>query len=450
MSQKPQVMIVGRVNVGKSTLFNRLSRGVKSITLDYEGVTRDYLKEEIDWQGARFELIDSGGIHLRKSQDELFESVRKQVLSLIEQTDVILFMVDGTVGILQEDREIATYIHKLKKPVILVINKIDSKAAQEKETEFERLGFSRTVPVSAEHGKGISDLLDAVLEVLPSKTGVKPTQKPLYRVMLLGKPNVGKSSLMNELLKEERALVSEIPGTTREALSEQITFYKEEIGITDTPGIRRQKAVTGELESLMVRSAFEAMRRSHIVLLLIDGASDTLVDQELKLAFYVFKEQSKALIILINKQDLMTDLSIVGLEKSFDYYKHLIDKVPVLRISCKTGKNVGKILPLVTKIWQRSTLKVDDIVLQKLFIDALMKKPLYHKRMLLYVYKVRQIRVAPITIEMRVNEPEWFGPSQLTFFENILRSEYDMIGVPVKFVIYKRRKGSSNAEKNSV
>lgn len=450
MSQMPQVMIVGRINVGKSTLFNRLSRGVKSITLDYEGVTRDYLKEEIEWQNARFELIDSGGIHLRKSQDELFESVRKQVLSLIEQTDVILFIVDGTVGILQEDREIATYIHKLNKPVILVINKIDHKIAQEREFEFKGLGFSDMLSISAEHGKGISDLLDHILPILPKKAGVKETPKPTYRVMLLGKPNVGKSSLMNELLNQERALVSEIPGTTREALSEQITFYKEEIGITDTPGIRKPKAVTGELEPLMVRSAFQAMRRSHIILLLIDGASDTLVDQELKLAFYVFKEQYKSLIILINKQDLMSDISTAGLERSFEYYKHLIDKVPVLKISCKTGKNIGKILPLVHKIWQRTTLKVEDKVLKKLFVDAILKKPLYHKRMLLYVYKVRQIKNAPITIEMKVNEPDWFGPSQLTFFENILRSEYDMVGVPVKFLVNKQSKGRADAEKNSV
>ena len=439
MSQKAQVVIVGRMNVGKSTLFNRLSRRVKSIILDYEGVTRDYLKEEVEWRDARFDLIDSGGIHLRKSQDPLFERIRKKVLEMIEVGDLIVFMVDGTVGLLPEDKELAKYVHRLKKPVILVINKMDSKKAQEREYEFDRLGFNYVVPISAEHGKGIPDLLDKIVEVMPKDVSHKPEQKPLYRIMLLGKPNVGKSSLMNELLKEERALVSDIPGTTREAFSEQITFYKEVIGITDTPGIRRKRAVTGELEPLMVKSAFQAMRKSHIVLLLIDGSSHTLVDQELKLAFYVFKEQYKSLIILVNKEDLMTDQSKAGLEHSFHYYKHLLDKIPVLNISCKTGKNVGRVIPLITKVWARTSQKFDDTALQNLIIDALKKKPLYHKTMPLLVYRVRQVRSAPITIELVVNESKWFGPSQLSFFDRLLRSEYDMIGVPVKFIVKKKK-----------
>ena len=440
MSQKAQVMIVGRVNVGKSTLFNRLSRHVKSITLDFEGVTRDYLKEEVEWRDHIFDLIDSGGIHLRKSQDALFESIRKQVLDMVDQADVIVFMIDATVGILPEDRELAKYIHKLNKPVILIPNKMDSKKTLEHEHEFERLGFEHIVPISAEHGKGIPDFLDKVIELMPVEVSHKPEQKSLYRIMLLGKPNVGKSSLMNELLKQERALVSEIPGTTREALSEKVVFHKQAIGITDTPGIRRKRSVSGELEPLMVKSAFQAMRSSHIVLLLIDGSSHTLVDQELKLAFYVFKEQYKSLIVLVNKDDLVTDQSKAGLEHSFHYYKHLLDKVPILHISCKTGKNVGRVLPLINKVWERTSQKFDDAALQRLFIEALMEKPLHHKRMPLMIFKVRQVRSAPITIEMRVNESKWFGPSQLTFFENILRSEYDMIGVPVKFIIKKGRR----------
>lgn len=440
MSQKAMVMIVGRVNVGKSTLFNRISRRVKSITLDFEGVTRDFIKEEVVWRDALFDLIDTGGIHLRKSQDPLFEKIRTKVLDLVEQADVIVFMVDGTVGILPEDRELANYVHKLNKPVILVINKMDTKVAQERQYEFERLSFERTIPISAEHGKGMPDLLDGIVDVLPTAISRKAETKPLYKIIMLGKPNVGKSSLMNVLLQEERALVSDVPGTTREALSEQITFYKEAIGITDVPGIRRKRAVTEELEQLMVKSAFYALKKSDIVLLLIDGSSHTLVDQELKLAFYVFQEHYKALILLINKQDLMTEESKANLEHCFDYYKHLIKKIPVLPISCKTGKNIGRVMPLVNKVWSRASRQFSDAELQQLFIQAIMEKPLYHKRMLLYIYKVRQVRAAPITIEMRVNESRWFGPSQLGFFENILRSEYDMIGIPIKFIVKKGKK----------
>ncbi len=437
MSTKAQVMIVGRVNVGKSTLFNRLTERVKSITLDYEGVTRDFLREEIAWKDALFDLIDTGGIHLKKTHDPLFEAMRKQVLDLVARADVIIFMVDGTVGVLPEDREIAKFIHKLGKPVILVVNKIDSKQAQERYYEFERLGFKRMLGLSGEHGKGIPELLDNVVELLPEHVSYKPEQKPAFKIMLLGKPNVGKSSLMNALLNQERAIVSEIPGTTREAISEQITFYKEAIKITDVPGIRRKRAVTGELEPLMVKSAFDALRKSDIILLLIDGSSDTLVDQELKLAFYVFQEQYKALIVLINKADLMDEHSEAGLEQSFEAYHYFIKKIPVMKISCKTGKNVGRVLPLIKKVWDRASQRFDDAELQRLFIEAAKKKPLYRARMPLLVYKVRQIRTAPITIEMIVNESRWFGPSQLSFFENILRSEYDMIGVPVKFIVRK-------------
>lgn len=439
MKSSGSVVIVGRMNVGKSTLFNRISRDVKSITLDYEGVTRDFIKEEVEWQDRRFDMIDSGGIHLRKSQDALFEAVRKKVLDLVEKAQVIIFMVDGTVGIVPEDREIATYLHKLNKPVILVINKMDSKVAQEHIFEFERLGFEHTVQVSAEHARGIEDVLDAVVALLPFKPIHEEESKPAFRVMLLGKPNVGKSSLMNALLKEERSLVSEIPGTTREAVSEQIMFYKEAIQLTDTPGIRRKRAVSGELEPLMVKSAFHALKKTDIVVLLIDGSSHTLVDQELKLAFYAFSEHYKALILLINKQDLITEVSKQDLDRSFDEYDFLIKKIPVLQISCKTGKNVGRVMTLIQEVWQRYSQTIPDAELSKLFIGALTKKPLYHKTHLLRVIKARQLRTAPVTIELRVNEPVWYGESQLTFFENLLRSEYDMIGVPVKFVV-KRAK----------
>jgi GTPase len=439
MSSKASVVIVGRMNVGKSTLFNRISLRVKSITLDYEGVTRDYIKEEVMWKGIPFDLIDSGGIHLRKSQDELFEKVRKKVLALVEDADVIIFMVDGTVGLIPEDREIATYLHKTGKPVVLAINKIDSKQAQEFRYEFDQLGFDKSVELSAEHGRGVEDLLDDVLSLMPLQVSHKEAEEPSFRVMLLGKPNVGKSSLMNALLKEERSLVSAEAGTTREAFSEEIMFYKEAIQITDTPGIRRKRAVSGggELEPLMVQSAFHALKKSHIILLLIDGSSHTMVDQELKLAFYAFTEQYKACILVINKSDLITEQSAKDLERCFEMYQHLMKKISVINISCKTDKNVGKVLPLIQKVWERYSQKLDDTALTKLFKEKLAKKPLYAKTKLLHVYKVKQIRTAPITIELRVNEPLWFGDSQLNFFENLLRSEYDMVGVPVKFTVKK-------------
>lgn len=434
----PQVVIVGRMNVGKSTLFNRLADKVRSITLDYEGVTRDFIKDRIDWQGVTFDIIDSGGIHLRKTQDELFEKVRQKVYERIEQADVLIFMVDATVGLLPEDREISQFLYKLGKPVILAINKVDSNQSEENVHEFERLGHTPVITMSAVHGRSVNDLLDAVIEFLPKKVHTD-IEKPEIKVTFLGKPNVGKSSLMNALLKQERSIVSDIPGTTREAVSESIQFYSETIELTDTAGIRRKRAVTGELEPLMVKSSFFAMRETDIVVLLIDGSEHELADQELKLAFYAFEEHHKSLILLINKSDLETELSQKDLETCFAYYKHLIKKIPVMHISCKSGKNIGRVLPLIDKVWKTANQRFEDKKLNNLLISALHKKPLFHSTHPLRIYEVYQVGVSPITIVLKVNEPDWFGPSQLSFFENVLRSEYDMQGVAVKFMVRKNR-----------
>lgn len=434
-----KVVIVGRMNVGKSTLFNRLSTNVKSIILDYEGVTRDFIKDVVEWKDSKFELYDCGGITLRKTTDIFLEKIRSQVINLIESSDLVIFLVDGIAGVTPEDIEISKALRKTGKQILLVVNKFDSKKAQENFFEFERLGYSNIIAISAQHATAINDLLDLIIELLPKKTVETDKTESLYNVMLLGKPNVGKSSLMNALLNEERSFVSDIPGTTREALSEKIMFYKQAIELTDTPGIRRKRSVEGEIEPLMVHSAFSALKKSDIILLLIDGSENALADQELKLAFYAFTEHYKALILLVNKADLMTEISRADLERSFSEYKHLLDKIPVVQISCKTGKNIGKILPLVHNTWSLYSQQFDDSVLTNLFMTSILKKPLYNKTRLLKLFKVRQIKNAPIIIELVVNEPDWFQESQLKFFENILRNNFDLTGIPVKFIVKKNK-----------
>lgn len=436
MSKRSTVVLVGRMNVGKSTLFNRLSSRVKSITLDYEGVTRDTLRDTVSWQGVTFDLVDTGGIHVRKQQDPLFEKVRQQALQMIESAQVVVFVLDGIVGILPEDRELLTYIRKLNKPVIVVVNKIDSTQARENQFEAERLGFNAVVPLSAEHGTGINDLLDTILSLLPVG-GPQAVEEPDIRVVFLGRPNVGKSSLMNALLQEERSIVSNIPGTTREAISERITYYQEHIQITDTPGVRRKRSIEGDLEPLMVKSAMHALKNTDIVVMLIDVTESQLVDQELKLAFYAFAEQRKGLIILLNKTDLMTEQIKADLDRSLEYYKHLIDKVPMLQISCVSGKNIGKVLPLIHAVAQKYQQQIPDEEINRLFVSSLQRKPLMHNREFLRVYRAWQQGNSPMTIGIQVNEPTWFGESQLAFFENLLRKEYDLVGVPVRFVLRK-------------
>lgn len=433
----PQVVIVGRTNVGKSTLFNRLSENVKAIALDLEGVTRDFLRDTISWQGRSFELVDTGGISLRKTQDPILSKSRAIALSMIELADIILFVVDGKAGLVNEDREIAQLLHKYGKTVLLVINKVDIKEAAENRYEFEGLGFSKSCFISAAHGKNVVDLLELIVEHLPAPL-LAEVEEPAYKVMLLGKPNVGKSSLMNLLLQKERAIVSSEAGTTREALAERVTFYQEDIMLSDTPGVRRMRSVTEPLEGMMVQSTMQALKSSDIVLLLIDASAESIVDQELKLAFYAFDSQYKALMILFNKYDLVDEATKARFDHALSEYDFFLKKIVTLNISCKTGKNVGKIFPDVKEIWERHSRKFNQNELTQLFKEASVKRPLYHNKNLLMFYSAHQVGNAPITIVMHVNQPTWFGESQLAYFEKVLRQEYDLRGVPVKFIVRSR------------
>lgn len=434
--QLPKVVVVGRMNVGKSTLFNRLSTTKKSITMDYEGVTRDFISDVVCWLDICFELIDSGGISLKKAQSDIDERVRQLALSLIDDADVVLFVCDGKAGLLQQDVEIAKFLRKSGKEIILAVNKIDTTQAKEQLYDFERLGFKAMHDISAQHGTGIAELLESIVHVLKERPIKYEEPKTEYNVVLLGKPNVGKSSLMNLLLQKERAIVAPEAGTTREAVTEPIKFYQETILLTDTPGIRRKRTIDEPLEKLMVRSSFDAVEKADIVLLLVDGSQGEISDQELKLAFYAL-EKHKALIILVNKSDLITEQMQKDLEFSLSGYKHLLSKVNLLYISCKNDKNIGRIIPTVQQVWQRYSQQLDNNELDLLFKDALNRRPHYHKTNLLILRRAKQVSTAPITIILFVNVVEWFGQSQLNFFENVLRKQYDLKGVPVRFLVRK-------------
>jgi len=436
-TQLPIVTIVGRTNVGKSTLFNRLSENVKAITLDREGVTRDFLSDTIAWQGRSFNLVDTGGISLRKTMDPILAQSRSIALDMIERADIILFVVDGECGLVTEDREIAQLLHKHAAAVFLVINKIDIKDSEDNKYDFDGLGFSKKCFISAAHGKNIVDLLEFIVSNLPEPKLVE-VNEPAYKVMLLGKPNVGKSSLMNLLLQRDRSIVSPEPGTTREALADRVKFYQEDIEFSDTPGVRRMRSVTDSLEGLMVQSTMRALKNSDIVLLLIDGSSDQLADQELKLAFYAFESQHKALMILYNKADLVQEDRKAQLDHDIEEYDFLLKKIITFNISCKTDKNIGKILPAVKELWDRYSQRFNQNELTQLFKDASIKRPLYHNKNLLTFYSAHQISTAPITIVLHVNVPMWFGKSQVAYYERVLRQKFDLRGVPIKFIVRSR------------
>lgn len=428
----PRVVLVGRTNVGKSTLFNRLSSDVKSIAYDYHGVTRDFLKDVIEWQGRFFEIFDTGGIALKPIiDDDVAERARLKSLALIDEADLVLFVCDGKDGLTTEDRGLSKMLHKSGKKVILVVNKIDATIAQEQQYEFDRLGHKPVYTISAQHGRGIADLLEAIVAHLPETVKVRE-EEPQVKIALIGKPNVGKSSLLNLLVGHERALVSPVAGTTREAIAERVTFYQEDILITDTPGVRRKRAVEDPLEKLMVRSTLQAVEDADIILLLIDASAGTLVDQELKLAFYAFEQQHKSVILLFNKMDIQDPFAKGDLAHNLEEYKFFVDKVEKLSISCLDGRNIGKIMPLVTEVWNRAQQRFNDEELSRWFKQELEAKPLYHNTEPLEVYKVQQVAVSPLALVLKVNKPEWFGPSQLKFFEGLMRKKYDLKSVPLR------------------
>lgn len=436
MSKLSKVIIVGRVNVGKSTLFNRLSTKVKSIVFDQPGVTRDFIKDQVCWKNKCFELIDTGGVSLRKTQDTIFEQVRHKALSVLKEADLVLFVCDGQVGVVQEDNEISNLLHKLDKNIFIVANKVDNQLLEENQYQFNQLGHKEVFSISAQHGRGIGELLDAIAENISDKQ-IKEQEQDICKVVLLGKPNVGKSSLLNALLKFDRVIVSDIPGTTREPVSEKIKFYKGDIKLTDTAGIRRKRSVEDDLEKFMVKTSFKALKDAHIVLLLIDVSEGRLSDQELKLAFYAF-ENHKALIILFNKYDLIDEDIKEKLKFHLEPYQHLMKKVETMNISCKSGKNVGKVFEKVDKVWQRYSQRFSNEELTFFFKEALERKPLFHKTMRLLIRAVKQIGTSPITLLIIANVPGWFGPSQLSFFDNLLRKKYDLKGVPINFIVRKK------------
>ncbi len=435
MYRLPSVVIVGRANVGKSSLFNRLSDTVKSITFDYAGVTRDCIKDVVTWQGHAFELVDTGGVSLSTMHDQLAEQARHAAFAMIDTADLLLFVVDGSTGPIAEDFAIATFLHKKGKPVLLVINKMDTRLAEEHQYMFQRLGFKESLGVSCQHATGIGDLLITLVKRLPERGQEYEKEQAAFSVVLLGKPNVGKSSLLNLLAQEERTLVSPIPGTTREAVSTSIKFYQEDITITDTPGVRKKHAVTDPLEQCMVHSSLRALERGNIVLLLIDASTGQLSDQELKLAYYAFDDLHRAVILVFNKQDIVTETTKQQMLSEQDLYDRLMKKVESISISCVTKKNIGKILPLVQEVWERYNRQLSDAELTMLCQQALTETPLYHQQDLLKVFRVRQIKTAPITLLMIVNQPRWFGDSQKAFFENRIRKAFNLKGVPLKFLL---------------
>ena len=437
---KPMVAIVGRPNVGKSMMFNKLVGKRMSIVEDTPGVTRDRLYADCDWNGREFTLIDTGGIEPR-SDNEILKFMREQALIAIENADVIVLMTDLRTGMTAADEEVASMLLRSKKPIVLAVNKADRVGAPPAELyEFYNLGLGDPIPVSALHGHGTGDLLDAcVAHFPPEEESAAPEDEEIH-IAVIGKPNAGKSSLTNQILGEERVIVSDVPGTTRDAVD---SYFENEHGryrIIDTAGIRRKSRVTDEIERFSVLRSTLAVDRADVCLILID-AQEGVTEQDTKIAG-IAHEAGKASIIVVNKWDLVEKDERTMQKMTEDVRRELafMPYAPILFISAKTGQRVHKLYELVNHVYAMSRLRVTTGMLNNVLADATTRvQPPTDRGKRLKVYYITQTGVQPPNFVMFCNDAELFHFSYQRYLENRIREAFGLEGTPIRIVI--RQKG---------
>ena len=439
---KPLVAIIGRPNVGKSTFFNKMAGHRISIVDDMPGVTRDRIYTDVEWLGKSITLIDTGGIDPR-SEDDLFSQMKEQAQIAIDTADLICFFTDGRDGLTDDDREVATLLRRTQKPVILVVNKIDYPGMADHIYEFYELGFGDPLGISSVNMLGFGDLLDEIFKRLPRQIPDQEKAEHVLQLAIVGRPNVGKSSLTNKILGEKRTMVSDIAGTTRDAID---TVYKDSdgslINIIDTAGIRRKRAVEDEsLERYSVLRSIAAIRRCDVALLLID-ATDGVTEQDTKIAGLIHDE-GKASIILVNKWDLV-EKETGTLEKTrkkiLDSLK-FIDYSPVLFVSALTGQRVQTILAEVRKVYESACRRITTGLLNDVINEAVnaLAPPLRSGRRLKIYYATQQ-SVSPPSFLLFVNDEKLMFFAYERYLENYFRKTFDFSGTPIRFLLRPRKK----------
>ena len=431
----PLIAIVGRPNVGKSTFFNKVAGRKISITEDRPGVTRDRLYADASWRDKHFTMVDTGGLEL-KSEDIMWREIARQADVAIDTADVILFFTDGKTGLHPSDYDVADILRRSKKPVILVVNKIDD-YSPDKIYEFYSLGLGEPFAISAEHSQGIGDVLDEAIKHFPDVT-IEPV--PSLKIAVVGKPNAGKSSLVNKLLGSERSIVTPLAGTTRDAID--TLFYRGEKAYTliDTAGIRKKKKVEDDVEYYSNMRAFDAVRRADVCLLVVDS-EEGLTEQDVKIIGYVH-EQGKPSVIVMNKWDLVEkDTHTVNRFedklkedlKFMDYYKSVY-------ISAKTGQRVEKLLSAAEEVYAHASFRVPTGALNDLIGDAVrMQEPPSYLGRRMRVFFSSQVGVCPPTFALFVNDERLLHFSYERYLENTIRRAYDFSGTPIKIVVREKK-----------
>ncbi|MCI9197558.1 MAG: ribosome biogenesis GTPase Der [Lachnospiraceae bacterium] len=435
---KPIVAIVGRPNVGKSTLFNALAGRRISIVQETPGVTRDRIYVDVEWLDKRFTMIDTGGIE-PESGDIILSQMREQAQIAIDTADVILFLTDVRQGLVDADSKVADMLRRSKKPVILAVNKVDNQKFDMDVYEFYNLGMGDPLPISASGKLGLGELLDRIVESFPEDAGEEEDHE-IPHIAIIGKPNVGKSSIINKILGQERVIVSDIAGTTRDAVDTRVNWNGQDYVFIDTAGLRRKNKVKEELERYSVIRAVTAVERADVVLVMID-ANEGVTEQDAKIAG-IAHEKGKGVIILVNKWDLV-EKDDKTIYRYTDKVRGVLSFMPyakLLFVSAKTGQRIPRMFETIDAVIQNHALRVQTGVLNEILTEAMaLHQPPSDKGKRLKIFYMTQVSVKPPTFVFFVNSKKLMHFSYTRYLENRIRDAFGFEGTPLRFIVRERK-----------